>query len=75
MNRRQAKKKLKKDYGVTPQEMLNRLIQVLSEDNLNRVVSTVVDYLNRLACKVEELGQMAADMRRNQNELSCKEKR
>lgn len=58
MNKRQAKKNFKKQYGVTPKEFATAFeigIKAIN-DGLETLVEATIKYLNELIDKVNELG-------------------
>lgn len=58
MNRRQAKKKFKKQYGVTPEKLATEIVKALSPEQMKRftdAVSRIVEAATEAIRKMTEI--------------------
>lgn len=55
MNKRQAKKKFKKEYGCTPDEMARQLETVFSDDNMKKIAESVSKAMDQVAIAVNKM--------------------
>ncbi len=55
MNKRQAKKKFKKEYGCTPDEMARQLEIVFSDDNMKKIAESVSKAMDQVAIAVNKM--------------------
>lgn len=55
MNKRQAKKKFKKEYGCTPDEMARQLETIFSDDNMKKIAESVSKAMDQVAIAVNKM--------------------
>ena len=55
MNKRQAKKKFKKEYGCTPDEMARQLETFFSDDNMKKIAESVSKAMDQAAIAVNKM--------------------
>lgn len=55
MNKRQAKKKFKKEYGCTPDEMARQLETIFYDDNMKKIAESVSKAMDQAAIAVNKM--------------------
>ena len=55
MNKRQAKKKFKKEYGCTPEEMARQIKTIYSDDNMKKIAESLSKAVDQMAIAVNKM--------------------